>query len=212
MGKRKQIPSSLTINLFQHGNFEGEKGWILGKAQSLPVDVKKILKEKVEEGERLDWKSGRGPKIKSGWTHPGRIIGRVHTLIEDGKSKKEAFAQIAKERNCSPKTVKDIYHKGLRGEYFKGEYRDSITFFEDGVTFLIVPSSGGEIYDPEYVMEKVIEKCGKKEAKRIMLKRIEEAEKFLNKESSSDIEKVYKNILIKHGLIEKAKSLLAQIG
>lgn len=202
MGKKKQIPFSLRINIFQHGNFEGKEGWSFEKAQSLPVDVEKIVKDE----EHQSWKSGRGRKPGSGWTHKGRIIGRVHALIEDGKNKEQAFKQIAEERDCDYYTVKDIYYKSLRKEY-----RDEIISM-DGVTFERAPSSGSEIYDPEYVMEKAIERYGKEEAKRIMLKQIEEAEKFLNKESSSDIEKVYKNILIKHGLIEKAKSLLAQMG
>ncbi len=105
MGRKKQIPYILKINLFQHGSFEGEEGWRWSKAQSLPVDVEK----KVEEGGHLDFKSGRGRKIGSGWTHPGRIIGRVHSLIEDGKkNKKEAFKQVAKERGYWGNPLKGI--------------------------------------------------------------------------------------------------------
>lgn len=223
MGKKEKKPYSLKINIFQHGSFEGKNGWFFKKAESLPVNIEKVLKEKIEEGDRLDWKSGKGRKKWSGWTHPGCIIGRVHALIEDGKSKKEAFVQIAKERNCSSKTVKDIYHKWLRKEY-----RDEIIFMDDSTK----DSDYHPEYPPEYHvnpefyknyvkdllsrrpedvkrrLKQVCQICGRETLKEAIIAYIEELEKLL---TDDKITLEIKKWMTEKDYIERAKSLLAQM-
>jgi len=216
MGRKKQIPVTVKVNLFQHGKFDAEREWVFKKAQSLPVDIDKIVKD----GEHQSYKSGKGPKPGSGWTHPSRVIGRVHALIEEGKNKEQAFKQIANERSCEYYTVKDIYYKALRGEYFRGVYRDKVSFEPEEITvslenFLeccIKDCLNRKSGDRKKRVEQICQECGKENFKRALVAYIEMCKRRIPELlTNRDVPLEIKKQIKRKGHIEKAKSLLAQI-
>jgi len=219
---------SFTVEMFgfQHGNFEGEEGFILKSVEFLPIDVEKIL----DEGEHQGRKSGRGRKYGSGWTLPSRIVGRVHTLIENAevKSKEQAFRRVSEERKCEYETVKDIYYKALR----RDEFRPSVIFHEPPL--IILPEirreevnlesvisiirdnvSKGKIWSPDNLKEKmkqIIQTYGYEKAREIESIYVEELEKLLTVETDNETILVAKKWLKESGIIEKQKSSMTQIG
>ncbi len=78
--------------------------------------------EKVNRnGERREWKSGRGRKYGSGDLPPNKIVSYVNTLVERGEAKNvhDAFWEVSEVTGYEYDIIKKIYYNTLQRDKYR---------------------------------------------------------------------------------------------
>jgi len=157
--------------------------------------IQKVLKQKP-------FKKGK----KHGNTRIGRTL--VQALVnalreEKGYTEEEAFRYLSEEKI-------EIGYDQIRRLYkdAKKLNKPMIIPLTDGVASQLIPHCENEMIFLKQVVERIIKKDGKEAGKKVILDYIEATQKFLDNEETPQI---FKDLTNDYRLIEKAKSLLAQM-
>ena len=189
-------PFLLGLPLFPKGTFQKKGGrFLLEVFTSRPTTL--TMESILEDGERREWKSGRGPKYPSGEILPSYIVGSVDTLVEKGEVKNihAAFPEIANITGYgSADCIKKIYYTALKRDMYRNliEWIDPnqpITNLENLIYSIKEAVGKGLIWEPQNLKEamtRITEVYGEGEKRRIMLIYIEELEKLLTVQTDNE--------------------------